>query len=158
MQSSVLFSTLVGILLLVGATVGEQRLGVSAQGDTREILIAALDGVRPQIQGSAAVEASSLCEAALADWDCPSRVREALQRLRLTPTSRDFTWVCPTGEGCRLVGVRHLLIPGMPQRRGAGAEVTIEIISDTGGGNLTESSRDVHLAQQDGRWGVVRVD
>ena len=158
MQSSVLFNALVGVLLFMGASVWEQRPDDLAQGGTREILVAALDAVRPQVQGSAAVEASRLCEASLADWDCPSGVSEALQRLRLTPTSRDFTQVCPAGEGCRLVGVRHLLIPGMPQRRDAAAEVRIEIISDAGGGDLSESSRDVHLTQQDGRWSVIRVD
>jgi hypothetical protein len=159
MQSSVLLSSLVGILLFVGSTVGDGSRSSPVQGETREILIAAVGAVRPQLDGTAAVEASRLCEASLADWDCPSEVSQALDRLRLTPTSREFAQACPSGEeSCRLVGVRHLMIPGMPQLRGATAQVTIEVVSDTGGGGLRESAREVHLARRDGRWSVVRVD
>ena len=145
---------LTGLSLLVSVP-----LSAPAQGAPQEVVLAAVAALRPQLSGGlVALDVSSLCTAQLAQWDCPQPVREALARLRMVPTSRELTYVCPGGaRSCRLVGVRHLVVPGTPRIRGASATVAVQLFTAAGpeGGAATAGARRLELTRRGGRW-VVR--
>lgn len=165
MRAMQTFGVVVWLLGLVSIAAGPAETAILLntgipQDEEAAVIVAAVTAVRPEAGGGAAgIDASRLCSAALARWRCPEPIERALARLDVTPTTREFTYVCPeNGEGCHLVGVRHLLIPGVPQVRGGSAQVAIEIVSDRGDGSPTVRRFDVHLVRNQDAWSVVRVD
>lgn len=136
---------------------GPPAMGPPQSAET-EVVLAAVSSVRRQLDGGlVALDVSRLCTARLARWNCSGQVREALARLRMVPTSRELTHVCPTGaRSCRLVGVRHLVVPAAPRIRGGTAQISVLVISAASaeGGPVSERTRRLDLALTRGTWEV----
>lgn len=147
-------ATFVGLPLLTALA------GVDpTQSVETEVVLAAVTEVRPQLdEGLVALDVSRLCTARLARWSCAEPVREALARLRMVPTSQELTRVCPAGaRSCRLVGVRHLVVPAAPRVRGGSAQISVQVFTAASaeGGTVTERTRRLELTRLRGAW-VVR--
>jgi hypothetical protein len=151
------------LLLVAGAlpALATQSMEVAPQDESAAVVAAAVEAIRPRLgEGSVALDVSALCTARLAQWSCPSPVRQSLARLRMVPSSRELAHVCPSGaDSCRLIGVRHLVVPGRPRIRGGSAQLSLEILSAAAADSPPMTQRHlVHLTRERGVWSAVRVE